>query len=162
MAVINAYVVTQDGAKTPGARGGKAIVLTGTFKTAAADDAGSKYRLAKLSGDLVPIQIELNCDATAGATDMDLGLYETLEKGGAVKDADYYMDGIDMSAGKAIGSEQNGLATIPVADIGKVVAVNAGDTVASPAMEYDLVLTANSDISAVGTFSWRGIFARTT
>jgi len=161
MAVINAYVVTQDGAKTPGARGGKVVILAGTFETVATDSAGSKYRLAKLSGDLVPIQLELNSDSIAGTDDLDIGLYETLEKGGAVKDADYYLDGGDFTGGKAIGSEQNGLADIPVADLGKTVAVNAGDTVATPAMEYDLVLTSNNAVTGAGTISWRGVFVRT-
>ena len=161
MAVKNEYVITQNGAKVPGARGGKVVILAGTFETEATDGAGSKYRLAKLSGDLVPISMNINNDAIAGLDDADLGLYETLEKGGVVKDADIYMDGVDLSGGKDIGSGQSGLSSLPLADIGKIVAVNAGDTVPTPSMEYDLVLTSNNAVTGAGTVAWRGTFVRT-
>ena len=159
MAVIDAYMGgstlrTED-------RGGDLVTIVKNFETTAADLATSKYRLGKLSGNLVPVSIEINNDAIAGATDMDLGLYDTLENGGAVKDADCFMDGADISAGNDLGSEQNGLATLPVDEIGDMIYEQAGDDNAVPKMEYDLVLTSNADITGAGTISIRAIFAKT-
>lgn len=163
MAVENSYVNTQNAAQSPEARGGEVIALSGSFEVAAADSDGSKYRLAKLNKNLVPIQILINCDSITGATDYDLGLYETLENGGAVKDKDCYVDGADISAGKAIGSEQNGLADLPVDEIGDQVFEHANVTDENDAHEeYDLVLTGNTVGTGSGTVSWRALFVKTT
>lgn len=162
MAVINEYVNTQDGAQVNEARGGAVIALSGAFEVATGDSDGSKYRLAKLNKNLTPIQIDINCDSITGATDYDLGLYETLENGGAVKDKDCYLDGANISAGKAMGSEQNGLATLPVDEIGDQVWEHADVSDENDAQEeYDLVLTANTVGTGAGTVAWRALFAKT-
>ena len=162
--VLNEYVLgvkkaTPDADKTENG-GGQVIAIAGNFETEAADDAGSKYRLCNLNANLVPIQIELNCDSIADATDVDLGLYESLEHGGAVKDADILMDGTDINAGAALGSEVNCMTAVPIASIGKALFELAGDTVPTPDMTYDLVLTMNSNVSAAGTIAIRGLFAK--
>lgn len=157
MAVENSYelstvIKTQVG-------GGEVIAIAGNFETAIADDAGSKYRLAKVGANWVPISIEINCDALTGATDVDLGLYATLENGGAAKDADCFLDAGDISGGKALGSEQNGLASLPIDEIGDQCYEQAGDSDASEQV-YDLVLTMNSEIAAAGTIAIRALFTK--
>lgn len=139
--------------------GGEVIAVAGNFETAAADDAGSKYRLCKVGANWVPIYIDINCDAIAGATDVDLGLYELLENGGAAKDADCFLNGEDISGGHALSSEQNGLEDIAVDAIGDQMYEFAGDSDAS-AQAYDLVLTMNSEVSAAGTIAIRALFAK--
>lgn len=157
MAVENSYELSTV-IKTQ-VNGGEVIAVAGNFETAAADDAGSKYRLCKVGANWVPIDIQINCDALTGATDVDLGLYELLENGGAAKDADCFVDGADISAGKALGSEQNGLASLPIDEIGDQMYEQAGDSDAS-AQAYDLVLTMNSEIAAAGTIAIRALFAK--
>ena len=160
MAVRNAYVLSET-VKTQ-VNGGGVIAIAGNFETLVADDAGSKYRLCKVGASWVPLKIEINNDSIAGATDMDLGLYETLENGGAVKDADVFMDGTDINAGSAIGSEVSGLSNIDIDSIGEQMYQYAGETTLEPARMYDLVLTANSDITGAGTIAFRMWFAKTT
>ena len=157
MAVRNAYVLSTEIPSQ--VKGGKVIAISGNFETLAADDAGSKYRICRVPANAVPIQIEINCDSIAGFTEADLGLYDTLEQGGAVKDIDCFMDGVDLSGGKAIGSEQNGLAALPIDELGDQMYEQAGDDAPTPNGEYDLVLTAVSDISAAATVGFRILLA---
>jgi hypothetical protein len=159
MAVINAYVNANT--KNVFNRGGEVIVMETQFEVAAADSDGSIYRLFKVNGNMIPVQIDINCDAITGASSYDLGLYNTLENGGAVQDANAFMSAIDISAGAAIGSEKNGLVSMTIANIGKEVYELAGDADATPEMEYDLALTANTVGSGSGTIAVRAIFVKT-
>lgn len=158
MAVRNAYVLSEV-IKTQ-VNGGQVIGIAGNFETLVADDATSKYRLCKVGADWVPIDIKINCDALTGATDVDLGLYETLENGGDALDADCFMEAADISAGKALGSEQNGLSSLPIDEIGDQMYEQAGDSAPTPDGMYDLVLTMNSEIAAAGTIAIRALFAK--
>jgi len=157
MAVENSYELSEV-IKTQ-VNGGEVIAIAGNFETAVADDAGSKYRLCKVGANWVPISIEINCDALTGATDVDLGLYDLLEKGGAAKDADCFLNGEDISGGHALSSEQNGLEDIAIDAIGDQMYEFAGDSDASE-QAYDLVLTMNSEIAAAGTIAIRALFAK--
>jgi len=158
MAVINAYVSSNT--ENVFNRGGEAVVMETQFEVAAADSDGSIYRLFRVNGNMIPVQIDINCDAITGATDYDLGLYETLENGGAVKVKDVLMDGANLSAGKAMGSEQNGLASLEIDEIGDNVYALAGDSETTPEMEYDLALTANTVGTGSGTVAVRAIFVK--
>ena len=157
MAVRNAYVL--DTEIPTQVKGGKVIAIVGAFETLAADDAGSKYRICRLPANAVPIQIEINSDSIAGFTEVDLGIYDTLEQGGAVKDIDAFQDGVDMNGGYAIGSELNGLSAIAIANLGKQIYELAGDSAPTPNGEYDLVLTCVSEVSAAGTVAFRILLA---
>ena len=157
MAVINAYKLSE--AQKSTVNGAQVIAIAGNFETVNGDTAASKYRLCKVGADWIPIQIEINNDAIAGATDMDLGLYTTLEKGGAAKDADVFMDGTDINGGSALGSEVSGLSNIDVDSIGDQCYAYAGDSDPSEQM-YDLVLTSNANITGAGTIAIRALFAR--
>lgn len=139
--------------------GGQVIAIAGTFETAVADDAGSIYRIGKVGADWVPLRIDINADSITGADDTDVGLYATLENGGAVKDANILADDLDLSSGAAIGSEKNGLEDLAIADIGKQMYELAGDSDASEQM-YDLALTVNGDVSVALTISVRCLFAK--
>jgi len=157
MAVINEYMLSEATKKT--VNGAQVIAIAGNFETVATDSAGSKYRLCKVGADWVPLQIYINNDAIAGADDVDLGLYSTLENGGAVKDADCFLDGGDISGGQAMGSEENCLATLGIDEIGDEMYEHAGDDDAAAQM-YDLVLTSNNAITGAGTVAIRAIFAK--
>jgi len=158
MAVRNAYVLSE--ALKAQVNGAQVIAIAGTFETLVADDILSKYRLCKVGADWIPIEIELNNDSIGGFTDANLGLYDTLENGGAVKDYDCFMDGTDISAGYAIGSEINCLSALPLAEIGYQMYQHAGDSTPTPDGMYDLVLTADSEITGAGTVSFRMLFAK--
>ena len=153
MAVKDAYVLsTQIPSQVKGV---KSLIIAGNFEALAADDAGSKYRICRVPANAVPISIDINMDAIAGVTEADLGLYDTKEQGGAVKDIDCFMDGTDMHAGYALGSELSGLSAMDVDEIGNQMYQFAGDDNPTPGGEYDLVLTCVSEITGTGTVAFR-------
>jgi len=160
MAVVNAYVSTDtQNVKQSGA---ELVSMVAIASVAAADSDGSIYRLFKVNKNLVPVSIEINCPAIANSTSWDLGVYKMLELGGAVKDANILMAAKNLSGGKAIGSEQNGMADLTVANIGKQIWELAGLTDENDAdNNYDLALTANTVGSADGKIYVRAIFAKT-
>lgn len=107
------------------------------------DGAGSIYRIAKIPANYIPVDIKINCEAITGASDNDLGLYETDEQGGAVIDKDILCDGQTLASALAIGSEANGLKDLGTTNLGKTLAQLAGDGI-SERQAYTLALTANA------------------
>jgi hypothetical protein len=157
MAVVNEYMLSTV-VKTQ-VKGGNVVAIAGNFEVAAADDAGSKYRICRVGANWVPISMVLNSDAIADATAVDFGIYDTLEQGGAVKDDDIFLAAEDINGGHALSSEQNLMEDLAIEKIGKQIYELAGDSAPTPNGEYDLVLTADSNISAAGTIAVRLLFA---
>ena len=153
MAVKDAYVLSTEIPSQ--VKGVKSLIIAGNFEALAADDAGSKYRICRVPANAVPISIDINMDAIAGVTEADLGLYDTKEQGGAVKDIDCFQDGVDMHGGYAIGSELSGLSAMTIDEIGDQMYEFAGDDAPTPGGEYDLVLTCVSEITGTGTVAFR-------
>jgi hypothetical protein len=157
MAVVDKYVDTNVEANKKGnpasTSGAKVIAMIKTFEVAAADDDGSVYRVFPgLSGNLIPLNIEIMNDAITAGTDYDLGLYEFFPEGaGAVCDKDCFVDGADLSAAHTQATPLGGLSIINIADLGKRLYEYAGDTIATQVGTYDIALTANTVGTAAGT-----------
>lgn len=134
---------------------GKVFAFAQTFEVGASDGNGSIYKLAKIDSNLIPLKLEINCDALAGATDIDIGFYK---ENGVVVDKDVLLDGADIHAGAALGSEINGLGSLGVDNIGKKVYELLGKTSADKDTGYILAITANAASTAAGTISVRGLF----
>jgi len=130
-----------------------------TFETAVADAAADIRRLFTVGAHEIPVRCDIYNDAIAGATDIDLGLYR-VTSGGAVVDADALLDGEDISAGNAWSSLVDGLAALGVEERGVKSFLDIANDVATadaigniPDDGYDVALTLNSDISAIGTIT---------
>lgn len=159
MAVVNAYTDTLIGtgrAKPLKSHGYRTITCIGSFEVAAADDNGSVYRLDRLPADAIITTVKIAASAITAGTDFDLGFYEVSSKitAGAVVDKDVLMDGADLNAGKARGSEQNGLSAVVIGDLGKKIYELLGKTISNKKPEYDLAITANIVGTATGTIEY--------
>lgn len=158
MAVENKYTNTLIAANTPApaivSSGAKLVVFAATFEIAAADDDGSIYRIFKsVPSWLIPVRIEVGCDAITGGTDFDLGFYKKLADGGAVIDKDNLMDGQTLATASLM--LLNGLGAVDVANIEKRFFELAGYTNLTDLPEVDIALTANTVGTAAGTVSVR-------
>jgi len=158
MAVENKYTNTLMAANTPApaivSSGAKLVVFAATFEVAAADDDGSVYRIFKaVPSWLIPVRIEVGCDAITGGTDWDLGFYDPVERGGAVIDKDNLMDGQTLAT--ASNMALNGLGIVDVANIEKRFFELAGLTSLNDKPAMDIALTANTVGTAAGTVSVR-------
>lgn len=129
-----------------------------TFEIAAADDDGSKYRLFSINSQNVIFQLHLVHDGITGGTDYDIGLYETVENGGGVVDADLFADGISLATATAANAYKDGLVTIDKANLAKSIAELLSLS-RDPNKEYDVVLTANTVGTAAGTVTVKAIIA---
>lgn len=160
MAVVNKYVNTNiaDDKKATAAfsEGGRTFTIPVTFEVAAGDDDGSVYRLLRaVNPHLIPIKFEFLNDAITGATDYEVGLYETTTDSttGVAIDIDVFMGTQDINGGNARGSELNALSAVDVADVQKRIWELAGDAQKDIRIGYDIAVTANTVGSAAGTIS---------
>lgn len=158
MAIEDKYINTEVAAGKLGnpaeMYGAPVLKFVSTFEVAAADSDGSVYRIASLPANAILTKVELNSDAITGGADYELGLYKA-GVGGAAIDIDCFMGTLDISGGKANGSEANGLSAVDIANLYKKLYEHAGDTVDTKDEAYDLVLTANTVGTAAGTVTLR-------
>lgn len=134
--------------------GGKLLCLAGVLEIAAADDDGSIYKLARLPSNAIPVKCEIVSDAIVGATDYDLGLYES--NGVDEADKDLFMDGQDINAGNPLSAPLDGLKTGPSIDeTGQKIWELLLKTLENKNEDYILALTANVVGAAAGTIAYR-------
>ncbi len=132
-----------------------------TFETAAADDNDSVYRVFKnVDPNLIPVRLAIACDAIAGFTDCNVGLYAPTEAGGAVVDDNCLADALNLSAGYSRILALDGLAAVDLADAKKRLWELAGETLNNHKPSYDICLTAIAAASAVGTVTVFAFFVQ--
>lgn len=140
--------------------GVKPKVRSITFETAVADAANDVRRLFTVGAHEIPVRCLIMCDAIAGATDIDLGLYRPSM--GAVVDRDALLDGGNIAAGKAFSDNFDGLAALGVEERGirkfhelaDDVTTDPSDQIGHiPYDSYDVALTFVSEITAAGTIT---------
>jgi len=155
--IVDAKVLAGEATDAHKSSGVKKIVRTVIFETEAADAAGDIKALFRVGAHEIPVACRILNDAIAGATDIDVGLYRDSE---VVVDADALADGLDISAGSAIGSPANGLSALGIDEVkGKAFYdiandVATGDVVGDlPNDSYWVCLTLNSEVAAAGTIN---------
>ena len=111
--------------------------------------SASIYRIAEIPSNYVPVGGEITCAAITSVNDIDLGLNETTENGGAVIDVDALVDGGDVSSALAPGSGLNPVSAVTLANQGKALYLLASD-VSSERQAYVLALTINKTAGASG------------
>lgn len=134
---------------------GQVFAFANTFEVAAADDDGSVYFVGNINANMIPLKLDWNSDAIAGATSYDLGFYT---EAGVAVDKDILMAQHDVNGGFAMGSELNAMHDLPIDKIGKRVYELLGKTKATKEDSYLLAVTANTAGTAAGTISLRGLF----
>lgn len=164
-AVVNDYVNANVAA---GKKGGAFSQIAGnifvgmeTFEVAAADDILSVYRLFKsVDSNMIPLSLRVACDALTGMTDVDFGLYDPLEAGGAVADIDILADGINMSAGYSRILALDALVSVDLADAKKRLWELLGLTLNTKKAGYDICMTAKAEPTGAGTVTVTGLFVQ--
>lgn len=159
MAVRDEYVNSSLASNDPvepifgGGTGVKIIIAT--MEIAAADDNASILRVVKgISSDRRLVRAEMFSDTITGCNDVDFGVYKTLENAsGVVINVDCFLNGGDPSGGLALGSGLDMMSALDVANFGKRIWENAGESVGSRTFSIDLALTFNVIGSGTGTIT---------
>lgn len=131
----------------------------GTVETLAADDAASVYRLCRVPSNARISSILLGTDAITGASASDVGVYRTAKDGGAVVDADFFANDVDISSATAFTEV---ILQATVTDKAKVEyrlwEMFPGTWTVDPQCDLDLCVTVN-DVTAAGTISMKVKYA---
>lgn len=162
MAVVNAYVTHNASSETIdndiAARclGGIVKCVPFSFEVAAADDNASIYRFIKgISGRVIPLSLILLSDATAGISDVQFGVYKSLDLDGSVIDVDALAVSVDITAGKATQTEMLIPTGISQAEVGSDLLSLCGVAEADK-QKYggvDIAMTTPTGASAAGTIA---------
>jgi len=83
--------------------GGMVRQAGGFMETALNDSVGSTYRFCQVPSNAKILSVLLWADAAGSAGDMDLGIYQTTDNGGAVVDADHFASAVDVNAAALAG-----------------------------------------------------------
>lgn len=123
-----------------------------TVEAANGDSIGSTFRFFRVRSSDVVSALKLYCDAiTSGAA--DVGLYDTLENGAAVVDADFFASAQSIASAIKTGTEiQHESDVFNIDDVNKRVWEALGLT-ADPGKEYDVVATLTAAAAAAGTIT---------
>jgi len=134
--------------------GGVLREAIGTVEIAAADCDTSVYRMVRVHSSWRISDIKRYNDAITSGTDFDVGLYETAENGGAVKNINCFADAVSLASGVVVGIEDlfEAGGDEGIEDIGKRVWEYAGDT-SDPGKFYDLCYTGVAVGSGAGTLT---------
>jgi hypothetical protein len=123
-----------------------------TLELASGDSTNHICRFMRLNAQDRVTKITVQCDATAGLTDSDLGLYDINE--GAVVDINAYFDAVDLHVGLDAGTTASlnyAFAARDISEAKQLVWEDAGVSADPGNIQYDLVLTNVDDVSAAGT-----------
>ncbi|WP_439813982.1 hypothetical protein [Zavarzinia sp. CC-PAN008] len=138
-------------------QGARLREIAATLEVAAADDDTSVFRICQVQSNWRIAAILLTNDAITSGTSYDVGLYQTLDNGGAVVDADAYASAVDLSSGRTAPLD----VAFEARNIDKVNnrVWQDGGFSSDPKQTYELCLTANTVGSAAGTISVRVQYA---
>lgn len=140
-----------------------------TVEPKGADDAGSTYLLLKnVSSHLCIPQLPVEHSSLTGASDCDIGFYDsttgsanTKWDGSAfVSGKDLLADGLDLTTANTKVTPKDGIKQLTHEQTAQPIWKLLGFSKATLAKPYyDLVLTINSEVSADGKVTARGILA---
>jgi hypothetical protein len=134
--------------------GGVLREARGTVEIAAADCDTSVFRLVRVHSSWLISEIKRFNDAITSGADFDVGLYQTADNGGAVKNINCFADAVSLTSASVTGVQDMFEAGSDegVEDLEKRVWEYAGDA-ADPNVFYDLCYTGVTVGSGAGTLS---------
>lgn len=136
---------------------GRVFAASGTVETLAADDAASVYRLCRVPSNARILSVLLGSDAITGASASDVGVYQTAANGGAVVDADFFADDVDISSATAFTEVILERVATDIAKCEMPLWQLLGLT-SDPSRDYDIAVTVN-DVTAAGTISMKILYS---
>src|SRR5688572_2357876 len=83
----------------PSVDGGEVRRAVGVVTNSASDSVGSTYRYCRVPSNAVVKAVKLWSAASGATGQIDIGVYQTAENGGAVVDADLFASAVDPGGG---------------------------------------------------------------
>ena len=139
------------------AAGVQGLFINKTVSVTSGDSATSVYRIAQIPSNYIPFIGSIATAGVSGLTDVDFGLHYTGADGGAVIDADGFVDGVDLSGAVTIAAPSALFTAISAANFDKTLAV-LNSKLSSENQTYDFTMTINAAATGAGTISVRALF----
>jgi hypothetical protein len=122
----------------------------GILEVSTAEDAGDILRFVRIRSNAAVRAVFLSCDAVASAGAVNVGLYQTLENGGAVVDADFFASAQVVTTALARSNIAHESGVYGIEDLDKPIWEALGLT-ADPGIAYDVAATVTTDMGGAGT-----------
>lgn len=133
--------------------GGLLRAAVGTLETTASDDVSSTYRFVRVPSCARIHRVIFAADATGATGQVDIGVYQTAENGGAVVDADHFASALDPGGGAIASTDvthESGVNNID--DAAKPLWSALGLT-SDPCRDYDIAATVVEDMADAATLT---------
>jgi hypothetical protein len=153
MAIVDLTTYKKSSANIPvdaiAATGADMLTIVARATITTGNSATSIYRIAEVPSNYVPVAGDVTCAALTGLDDVDLGLYENSENGGAVIGVNALADALDFTSALNPGTAVNAISNVSLANQDAALYTLASD-VSSERQTYTLALTINKDCAAGG------------
>jgi hypothetical protein len=129
----------------------------GILEVSTATDADDVLRFVRIKSNAAVRAVWLSCDAIASAGAVNVGIYQTLDNGGAVVDADFFASAqvVTTALSRAKITHESGVYGIE--DLDKPLWEALGLTV-DPGIWYDIAATVTTDMGGAGTLCLEAVF----
>lgn len=122
----------------------------GILEVSTSEDTGNILRFVRIRSNAAVRAVFLWCDAVASAGAVNVGLYQTLENGGAVVDADFFASAQVVTTALVRSNIAHESGVYGVEDLDKPVWEALGLS-ADPGISYDVAATVTTDMGGAGT-----------
>lgn len=120
--------------------GGFLMSSKGVFTNGATDTAGSIYRMNQIPSNAIVEEVILRCGSLGTGAAADIGLYRTMEDGGAVVDADFFASALSLAAAVAWVNQALESTVMTIQDMQTPIWQAVGLT-SDPKCNFDVCLT---------------------
>ena len=135
----------------PGVTDGMLRRAVGTLENEAADDVGSTYRMVRVPSNAHISRVEYAADAAGATGQVNIGVYQTADNGGAVVDEDHFASALDPGAAAIGRTEVTHESAVYPIESAEMPLWEALGLSADPGIDYDIVITVAEIIADVGT-----------
>ncbi len=146
----------------PAAVAGALRGFCATLETVNADSIASIYRMVQVPSNAVMHSLRIYSDDVGTTAAADVGLYDTVENGGAVVDQDFFASAVDIHSGALNGVDilyEAATSGADISDMEKPLWTQLG-LATDPKKNYDICLTLTAAADAAATVALKGSYAQ--
>lgn len=138
---------------------GDLVEFCGKMAVANGDSIGSKYIAGQLPSKSRLSELKIYSPDIGTTAAADIGLYQTVENGGVVVDADFFASALSLSGGALAGVEVQHESGVYPADNSEMPIWQALGLSVDPGVMYDVVATLTAASDAAGYIVLKGKYA---
>lgn len=152
-AIIDNIAASPPVLTAPGKFGGTLKFQVGHVSVADNDDVGSIYRMFRVKSSDTVVSIKYFTADTLTAMAANVGLYRTVEDGGAVVDADAYASAASFATANVLAGVELAYEARGVSVLGQPVWDDIAGVTADTHLSYDIAVTITTQVTDPGTLT---------